>query len=258
MIADDLSAIAALFPDVAIGSYPRMQPDEDGHRVLLTLEGKNQAGSVCRGPARVASLRTYSACIRDHVPLSLQQRDKPATRSRQNDCGKRFPHTNVQNETALAALPHRFGENVREAKLPTFLRKTARVACLPTSFLRKNMRGKLAANLVLRKKTARVACLPTSFCAKHARVTCLPACFCATWRAWQRPHPLDRSNRCGQRFAATRTFFCDGTFCWLAQDSGLDSRPAKILIVEDEEKMARLLRRGLRRRASGRCLCLGR
>lgn len=47
MIADDLSAIAALFPDVAIGSYPRMQPDEDGHRVLLTLEGKE--------PSRVQS-----------------------------------------------------------------------------------------------------------------------------------------------------------------------------------------------------------
>ncbi len=39
-IAADLTAVAAAFPDVAIGSYPRIKPDEDGHRVLLTLEGK--------------------------------------------------------------------------------------------------------------------------------------------------------------------------------------------------------------------------
>ncbi len=39
-IAEDLTTVAADFPDVAIGSYPRIQPDADGHRVLLTLEGK--------------------------------------------------------------------------------------------------------------------------------------------------------------------------------------------------------------------------
>jgi molybdenum cofactor synthesis domain-containing protein len=42
-IAKDLSVVAARFPQVAIGSYPRMQPDEDGHRVLLTLEGKEES-----------------------------------------------------------------------------------------------------------------------------------------------------------------------------------------------------------------------
>lgn len=41
-IADPLAAVANRFPQVAIGSYPRMQPAEDGHRVLLTLEGKHE------------------------------------------------------------------------------------------------------------------------------------------------------------------------------------------------------------------------
>lgn len=40
-IADPLEDVAKRFPQVAIGSYPRMQPAEDGHRVLLTLEGKD-------------------------------------------------------------------------------------------------------------------------------------------------------------------------------------------------------------------------
>lgn len=40
-IGDPLEDIAKRFPQVAIGSYPRMQPAEDGHRVLLTLEGKD-------------------------------------------------------------------------------------------------------------------------------------------------------------------------------------------------------------------------
>lgn len=43
LIAQHLDAVAGLFPDVALGSYPRWQPAEDGHRVKLTLEGKDRA-----------------------------------------------------------------------------------------------------------------------------------------------------------------------------------------------------------------------
>ena len=43
LIAQHLDAVAAEFPDVALGSYPRWQPAEDGHRVKLTLEGKDPA-----------------------------------------------------------------------------------------------------------------------------------------------------------------------------------------------------------------------
>jgi molybdopterin-biosynthesis enzyme MoeA-like protein len=43
VIAQHLDAVAAEFPDVALGSYPRWQPAEDGHRVKLTLEGKDRA-----------------------------------------------------------------------------------------------------------------------------------------------------------------------------------------------------------------------
>jgi len=39
-IARHLDQIASSFPDVAIGSYPLLQPAEDGHRVKLTLESK--------------------------------------------------------------------------------------------------------------------------------------------------------------------------------------------------------------------------
>ena len=43
VIAPHLDAVAAEYPDVALGSYPRWQPAEDGHRVKLTLEGKDPA-----------------------------------------------------------------------------------------------------------------------------------------------------------------------------------------------------------------------
>lgn len=43
VIAQHLDAIAAKYPDVALGSYPRWQPADDGHRVKLTLEGKELA-----------------------------------------------------------------------------------------------------------------------------------------------------------------------------------------------------------------------
>lgn len=42
-IAHVLDDIAARFPDVALGSYPRMEPAADSHRVRLTLEGKDVA-----------------------------------------------------------------------------------------------------------------------------------------------------------------------------------------------------------------------
>lgn len=40
-IAHFLDRIASEFPDVALGSYPRMEPAADSHRVRLTLEGKD-------------------------------------------------------------------------------------------------------------------------------------------------------------------------------------------------------------------------
>ncbi|MCS6913021.1 MAG: molybdopterin-binding protein [Myxococcales bacterium] len=43
IIAPHLDAVAGGFPDVALGSYPRWTPAEDGHRVKLTLEGKEPA-----------------------------------------------------------------------------------------------------------------------------------------------------------------------------------------------------------------------
>lgn len=43
VIAPHLDRVAAEFPDVALGSYPRWTPAEDGHRVKLTLEGKDAA-----------------------------------------------------------------------------------------------------------------------------------------------------------------------------------------------------------------------
>jgi len=59
-IADDLAAVAARFPGVAIGSYPRMHADEDGHRVLLTLEGKHE-------PTVHAAAEELVIRIREHV-----------------------------------------------------------------------------------------------------------------------------------------------------------------------------------------------
>ena len=41
-IARHLDLVAAKYEDVALGSYPRLEPDEDGHRVKLTLEGKTR------------------------------------------------------------------------------------------------------------------------------------------------------------------------------------------------------------------------
>ncbi len=42
VIARHLDHIAAKYTDVALGSYPRLTADEDGHSVKLTLEGKQQ------------------------------------------------------------------------------------------------------------------------------------------------------------------------------------------------------------------------
>jgi molybdenum cofactor synthesis domain-containing protein len=41
LFAEFLRSLAARFSDVSIGSYPRVHPAEDGHRVRITLEGKN-------------------------------------------------------------------------------------------------------------------------------------------------------------------------------------------------------------------------
>lgn len=41
VIAAHLDHIAKSHPRVVLGSYPRMEPAEDGHRVKLTLEGKD-------------------------------------------------------------------------------------------------------------------------------------------------------------------------------------------------------------------------
>lgn len=62
-IAHILDDIAARFPDVALGSYPRMEPAADHHRVRLTLEGKDAARVALAsdelaqhlGPARIVS-----------------------------------------------------------------------------------------------------------------------------------------------------------------------------------------------------------
>ena len=43
LIARHLDDIAAKYVDVALGSYPRLEPAEDGHRVKLTLESKEHA-----------------------------------------------------------------------------------------------------------------------------------------------------------------------------------------------------------------------
>lgn len=43
VIARHLDLVAIKYGDVALGSYPRLEPDEDGHRVKLTLEGKDPA-----------------------------------------------------------------------------------------------------------------------------------------------------------------------------------------------------------------------
>lgn len=42
-IARHLDHIAATYPAVALGSYPLLEPAADGHRVKLTLEGKDDA-----------------------------------------------------------------------------------------------------------------------------------------------------------------------------------------------------------------------
>ena len=59
-IADPLEAVANRFPEVAIGSYPRMQPAEDGNRVLLTLEGKHE-------PSVQAAVEELLRQIAEHV-----------------------------------------------------------------------------------------------------------------------------------------------------------------------------------------------
>ena len=42
-VASFLDHIATTYPDVALGSYPRLEPAADSHRVRLTLEGKDAA-----------------------------------------------------------------------------------------------------------------------------------------------------------------------------------------------------------------------
>ena len=55
VIARHLDLITARFPSVAIGSYPLMEPAEDGHSVRLTLEGK-AAAEVDRASDDLAAL----------------------------------------------------------------------------------------------------------------------------------------------------------------------------------------------------------
>jgi molybdenum cofactor synthesis domain-containing protein len=42
VIARHLDVVASNYAEVALGSYPRLEPDQDGHRVKLTLEGKDR------------------------------------------------------------------------------------------------------------------------------------------------------------------------------------------------------------------------
>lgn len=63
IIARHLDEVAARYPQVALGSYPRFSPGEDGHRVKLTLEGKaaEDVDAACQalvtllGPASVVA-----------------------------------------------------------------------------------------------------------------------------------------------------------------------------------------------------------
>ena len=54
-IARHLDEVAAKYSDVALGSYPRLEPDEDGHQVKLTLEAKDRQ-RVDRAAAELAEL----------------------------------------------------------------------------------------------------------------------------------------------------------------------------------------------------------
>ena len=54
-VASVLDHIATTYPDVALGSYPRLEPAADSHRVRLTLEGKDAArvAQACDALARL-------------------------------------------------------------------------------------------------------------------------------------------------------------------------------------------------------------
>ena len=54
-IARHLDRVALTYSDVAIGSYPRLEPDADGHQVKLTLEGKDRQ-QVDRAATELATL----------------------------------------------------------------------------------------------------------------------------------------------------------------------------------------------------------
>jgi molybdopterin-biosynthesis enzyme MoeA-like protein len=54
-IARHLDQIASAYPQVALGSYPRMEPADDGHRVKLTLESKDRC-AVDKAVTELAAL----------------------------------------------------------------------------------------------------------------------------------------------------------------------------------------------------------
>jgi len=54
-IARHLDRVAVAYSDVALGSYPRLEPHPDGHQVKLTLEGKDRQ-RVDRAAAELAEL----------------------------------------------------------------------------------------------------------------------------------------------------------------------------------------------------------
>jgi molybdenum cofactor synthesis domain-containing protein len=62
-IARHLDEVAARHPEVAIGSYPLLAPAEDGHRVKVTLEGKEQA-AVEQAEALLAELLGAAVIVR--------------------------------------------------------------------------------------------------------------------------------------------------------------------------------------------------
>lgn len=62
-IAQHLDTVAAAFPAVALGSYPLMAAAEDGHRVRLTLEGKD-ADLVERAAEQLAHLLGAADIVR--------------------------------------------------------------------------------------------------------------------------------------------------------------------------------------------------
>lgn len=62
-IAHHLDQVVREHPEVALGSYPRWTPADDGHRVKLTLEGKD-SGQVERACAALVTLLGTASVVR--------------------------------------------------------------------------------------------------------------------------------------------------------------------------------------------------